>query len=96
MAFSKEAEKDLPMVKTLGLEGLPICIAKAQSSLSDDPLLHGRPRDFEVTVRNIHVSAGAQFLVVLTGNILRRPGLPKEPQALKVRLNPDVTVDRVA
>jgi formate--tetrahydrofolate ligase len=96
VAFSKDAEKDLRMVHALGLEKLPVCIAKAPSSLSDDPLLHGRPRDFQVTVRNIQVSAGAEFLVVLTGNILRMPGLPKSPQALRVRLNPDGTVDGVA
>jgi formate--tetrahydrofolate ligase len=96
VAFSKDAEKDLRMVHALGLEKLPVCIAKAPSSLSDDPLLHGRPRDFQVTVRNIQVSAGAEFLVVLTGNILRMPGLPKSPQALRVRLNPNGTVDGVA
>jgi len=96
IAFSKEAEKDLQMVHKLGLENLPVCIAKAPSSLSDDPALVGRPRDFQITVRNIQVSAGAEFLVVLTGNILRMPGLPKKPQALNVRLNPDGTVDGVA
>ncbi|NIP17779.1 MAG: formate--tetrahydrofolate ligase [Xanthomonadales bacterium] len=96
VAFSKDAEKALKMVHRLGLQDLPVCIAKAPSSLSDDPLLHGRPRDFQVTVRDIQVSAGAEFLVVLTGNILRMPGLPKRPQALKVRLNADGTVDGVA
>jgi formate--tetrahydrofolate ligase len=96
VAFSKEAEKDLRMIESTGLEKLPICIAKAPSSLSDDPLLHGRPRDFQVTVRNIQIAAGAGFLIVLTGNILRMPGLPKEPQALKVRLNEDGTVDGIA
>jgi len=96
VAFSKEAEKDLRMVESVGLEKLPICIAKAPSSLSDDPLLHGRPRDFRVTVRNIQISAGAGFLVVLTGNILRMPGLPKKPQALKIRLNEDGSVDGIA
>ena len=96
IAFSKEAERDLHMVQKLGLENLPVCIAKAPSSLSDDPVLVGRPRDFQITVRNIQVCAGAEFLVVLTGNILRMPGLPKKPQALKVRLNPDGTVDGVA
>ncbi|NND45811.1 MAG: formate--tetrahydrofolate ligase [Xanthomonadales bacterium] len=96
VAFSKDAEKDLKLVEALGLDKLPICIAKAPSSLSDDPLLHGRPRDFQVTVRNIQISAGAGFLVVLTGNILRMPGLPKHPQALKVRLNEDGTVSGVS
>src|SRR5680860_850085 len=65
VAFSKEAEKDLKIITQLGLDKLPVCIAKAPSSLSDDPILHGRPRDFQVTVRNIQVSAGAGFLVIL-------------------------------
>ncbi|HSM68534.1 MAG TPA: formate--tetrahydrofolate ligase [Xanthomonadales bacterium] len=96
VAFTKEAEVDLMLVERLGLDKLPICIAKAPSSLSDDPLLHGRPRDFQVTVRNIQISAGAGFLVILTGNILRMPGLPRYPQALKVELNEDGSVEGVA
>ncbi len=92
VAFSKEAEKDLEIITALGLEKLPICIAKAPSSLTDNPLLHGRPRDFEVTVRNIQVSAGAGFLIILTGNILRMPGLPKHPMAEQVELLPDGTI----
>ncbi len=96
VAFSKDAEKDLHLIESIGMEKLPICIAKAPSSLSDDPLLHGRPRDFRVNVRNIQVCAGAGFLVVLTGNILRMPGLPKKPQALKVRLNEDGSVEGIA
>jgi formate--tetrahydrofolate ligase len=92
VAFSKEAEKDLKIISQLGLDKLPICIAKAPSSLSDDPVLHGRPRDFQVTVRNIQVSAGAGFLVVLTGNIMRMPGLPKRPKAEQVELLPDGTI----
>ncbi len=96
IAFSKEAEKDLRMIEKLGLEKLPVCVAKAPSSLSDDPQLHGRPRDFQVTVRNVQVSAGAGFLVALTGNILRMPGLPRSPQALRVQVNPDGSVEGVA
>jgi len=92
VAFSKDAEKDLHIITQLGLDKLPVCIAKAPSSLSDDPTLHGRPRDFQVTVRNIQVSAGAGFLVILTGNIMRMPGLPKRPKAELVELLPDGTV----
>jgi len=92
VAFSKEAEKDLKIISQLGLEKLPVCIAKAPSSLSDDPTLHGRPRDFQVTVRNIQVSAGAGFLVVLTGDIMRMPGLPRRPKAEQVELLPDGSV----
>jgi len=86
VAFSKQAEKDLKHVEQLGLSHLPICIAKAPSSLSDDPTLHGRPRDFEVTVSSIQINAGAGFLVILTGNIMRMPGLPKHPAANNIRL----------
>ncbi len=86
VAFTKEAARDLKLVQQLGLTHLPVCIAKAPSSLSDDPLLHGRPRDFSVTVRAIQINAGAGFLVILTGDILRMPGLPKQPAANKMRL----------
>ncbi len=89
VAFTKEAEKDLQHVTKLNLNHLPICIAKAPSSLSDDPRLHGRPRDFQVTVRNIQINTGAGFLVVLTGNIMRMPGLPKVPAAEQIFVNAD-------
>jgi len=95
VAFTKEAEKDLRRVEELGLDGLPICIAKAPSSLSDDPALHGRPRDFQVTVRNIQVNSGAGFLVVLTGDIMRMPGLPKHPLAQRVKFHPDGTIEGI-
>ena len=84
--FVIAAEKDLKHVEELGLTHLPICIAKAPSSLSDDPTLHGRPRNFEVTVSSIQINAGAGFLVVLTGNIMRMPGLPKKPAAYDIKL----------
>ena len=96
VAFTKEAEKDLLHVKKLNLNHLPICIAKAPSSLSDDPRLHGRPRDFQVTVRNIQVNSGAGFLVILTGNIMRMPGLPKKPAAEGVRLLEDGEISGVS
>ena len=92
VAFTKEAELDLKTITAIGLDKLPVCIAKAPSSLSDDPLLHGRPRDFQVTVRNIQVSAGAGFLIILTGKIMRMPGLPKHPMAEQVELLPDGSV----
>ncbi|MBT8047342.1 MAG: formate--tetrahydrofolate ligase [Xanthomonadales bacterium] len=93
VAFTKEAEKDLRRIEDLGFSGLPICIAKAPSSLSDDPALHGRPRDFQVTVRNIQINSGAGFLVVLTGAIMRMPGLPRRPLAVDVKYRPDGTVE---
>jgi formate--tetrahydrofolate ligase len=95
VAFTKEAEKDLQLVEELGMSDLPVCIAKAPSSLSDDPALHGRPRDFEVTVRNIQINSGAGFLVVLTGAIMRMPGLPRRPMALDIKLLPDGTIEGV-
>lgn len=81
VVLTREAIRDLGVVKQLGLTGLPICIAKTQSSLSDDPKLRGRPTDFDVTVRRVRISAGAGFLVVLTGDILTMPGLPRRPAA---------------
>jgi len=84
VAYTKAAERDLREIERLGFGDLPVCIAKTPSSLSDDPKLHGRPRDFEVTVRGLQLNAGAGFLVVLTGEILRMPGLPRRPQALEI------------
>lgn len=73
------ARRDLEDVERLGYAGLPVCMAKTQNSLSDDPNRRGRPTDFEVTVRSIQINSGAGFLVVLTGDIMRMPGLPKHP-----------------
>jgi formate--tetrahydrofolate ligase len=86
VAYTKAAERDLKDIGRLGYEHLPVCIAKTPSSLSDDPKLHGRPEDFEVTVRRIQINAGAGFLVVLTGEILRMPGLPRQPLATSIDL----------
>ena len=79
--YSADARKDLKRIERFGYQGLPVCIAKTQSSLSDNPKLLGRPKDFLVTVRRILISAGAGFLVPLTGDILRMPGLPRTPAA---------------
>ncbi len=81
VVFTKQAERELNELTRLGYAGLPVCIAKTQNSLSDDPKLRGRPSGFDVTVRSIQVNAGAGFLVVLTGDILRMPGLPRTPRA---------------
>jgi formate--tetrahydrofolate ligase len=96
VVFTKDAEKDFAAIAGAGLGDLPVCIAKTPASLTDDPSLLGRPESFQITVRNVQVSAGAGFLVALTGTILRMPGLPKQPQALKVRLNDDGSVEGVA
>lgn len=95
VAFTKNAEKDLKRVTELGLDHLPVCVAKAPSSLSDDPALHGRPRDFQVTVRNIQVNSGAGFLVILTGEIMRMPGLPRKPLAEDVQFHSDGTIEGI-
>ena len=82
--FTAEAKKQIRQIEELGLDKLPVCIAKTQYSLSDDPTLLGRPRGFRITVRNISPSAGAGFLVALTGEVLTMPGLPKEPAASRM------------
>lgn len=82
--YLPDAKDDLALIKKLGYEKLPVCIAKTQKSLSDNPDLLGRPKDFLVTVRRIIINSGARFLVPLTGDIIRMPGLPKEPAALKL------------
>ncbi|MBM4357924.1 MAG: formate--tetrahydrofolate ligase [Deltaproteobacteria bacterium] len=84
VTFAPQAERAIAEAKRLGYGGLPICIAKTQSSLSDDPKRLGRPRGFTLAVRDIQVSAGAGFVVVLTGDLLRMPGLPKEPAAERI------------
>ena len=84
--FTKSAERDLSDIERLGYDGLPVCMAKTQSSLSDDPSLRGRPKNFEITVEEIQINAGAGFLVVLTGEIIRMPGLPRHPRAEEIDL----------
>ncbi|QTX33314.1 formate--tetrahydrofolate ligase [Aminithiophilus ramosus] len=84
IAFTDQAEKDLKTVSALGLDGLLVCMAKTQASLSDDPAKKGRPRNFTVTVREVRIAAGAGFLVAVTGSIMTMPGLPKRPAALAI------------
>ena len=86
VAFSKPAKRDLAQIEKLGYAGLPVCMAKTQSSLSDDPSAIGRPSDFDITVRSIVLAAGAGFIVPLLGEIIRMPGLPAVPQAEKMDL----------
>jgi formate--tetrahydrofolate ligase len=84
VSFAKAATRDLKQIVALGYGGLPICVAKTQNSLSDDPSVVNRPRDFDITVRRIVLSAGAGFVVPLLGEIIRMPGLPAQPQAEKM------------
>jgi len=84
--WSREAERDLAEIARLGYENLPLCVAKTQMSLSDDPGVVGRPEGFDVTVRGVLLAAGAGYLVPLLGDILRMPGLPSVPQAERIDL----------
>ncbi len=86
IVYTKKARRDLEDIERLGFQNLPVCIAKTPASLTDDPAIVGRPREFSVTVREILIAAGAGFLVPITGEILRMPGLPKHPQAEAIDL----------
>ena len=79
--FAPAAQKQLEEIEALGFDKMPVCVAKTQYSLSDDPAKLGRPQGFRITVRELKVSAGAGFIVALTGSILTMPGLPKHPAA---------------
>ncbi len=87
--YTTQAEKAIAEVQKLGADSLPVCIAKTQYSLSDDPSLLGAPKDFEITVRNVSLSNGAGFVVVYTGDIMTMPGLPKVPAAHSIDVNSD-------
>lgn len=87
--FSVAAKKTLAQIDKLGFNHFPVCIAKTQYSLSDDPKVLGRPEDFEVTVKEIRISAGAGFIVVLLGDVMTMPGLPKKPAALNIDIDED-------
>lgn len=82
--YTAAAKKQLAKLTDLGFGDLPVCMAKTQYSLSDDPALLGRPKDFDITVREAYVSAGAGFVVVLTGAVMTMPGLPKQPAAFGI------------
>ncbi len=87
VSFSSAAKKQLKTITDMGFGELPVCMAKNQYSLSDDPKLLGRPQGFELSVREVYVSAGAGFVVVLTGDVMTMPGLPKKPAAYGIDVN---------
>ena len=89
VAFTKQAQKDIQKLTQMGLASLPVCIAKTQYSFSDEAPLIGAPEGFVIHVQNIRISAGAGFLVVLTGNIMTMPGLPKTPAAERIDVSDD-------
>ena len=91
VGFTPEAQKQMAEMETLGMTETPVCMAKTQYSLSDNPALLGRPAGFRITVRELRASCGAGFVVALTGNILTMPGLPKVPAAMGM----DITEDGV-
>ena len=87
VTYSPAAKKALERITELGLDSLPVCMAKNQYSLSDDPKKLGRPEGFDINVREVYVSAGAGFVVAITGAIMTMPGLPKEPAAFRIDVN---------
>lgn len=89
VSYAPAAEKQLKKLEELGFGKLPVCMAKTQYSLSDNPTLLGRPSGFEMSVREVYVSAGAGFVVVLTGAVMTMPGLPKKPAAYQIDVNED-------
>lgn len=90
--FAPAAEKQLEKLTGLGFGSMPVCMAKTQYSLSDDPTLLGRPENFTLQVREVYVSAGAGFVVVLTGAVMTMPGLPKQPAAFSIDVTEDGTI----
>ncbi len=92
VVFTGKAKKQIQKLEEIGLDKLPICMAKTQYSLSDDPTLLGAPTGFDVTVREVNVSAGAGFIVCLTGDVMTMPGLPKVPSAEKMDIDEDGTI----
>lgn len=87
VAYTSKANKKIAKLEELGLDKVPVCMAKTQYSLSDDPNLLGAPEDFEITVRDVNISNGAGFVVALTGDIMTMPGLPKAPAANNIDIN---------
>ena len=91
--FTAAAEKAIKDIESLGQDKLPVCVAKTQYSLSDDPTKLGKPENFVMTVREVKLSAGAGFIVCLTGDIMTMPGLPKVPAAYKIDVDADGKID---
>jgi len=87
VSYTGVALKNLKTIADLGLENLPICMAKTQKSLSDNPALLGRPTDFEITVREVEIAAGAGFLIPITGDMMRMPGLPAHPASENIDID---------
>jgi formate--tetrahydrofolate ligase len=93
--YQPAAKRNLELIKKFGFDKLPVCIAKTQQSLSDNPSLLGLPQDFIVTVREIKIASGAGFLIPITGEILRMPGLAKEPAAYRIDIDDDGNISGI-
>lgn len=93
VSYSNEASKAIEKIQAMGFGNMPVCMAKNQYSLSDDAALLGRPRGFTVNIREVYVSAGAGFVVAITGNIMTMPGLPKSPAAERIFVNDDGVIE---
>ncbi len=93
VTYDKEAEKTIAELEKLGFGNMPVCMAKNQYSLSDDPTKLGRPSGFTVNIREVYVSAGAGFVVAITGTIMTMPGLPKVPAAENIDVDADGNID---
>lgn len=85
--FQTKARLNIKKIERLGLSDKPICIAKTQNSFSDNPKALGRPKDFTLTIRAIEIAAGAGFIIPITGDILRMPGLPAIPSAVDIDID---------
>ncbi|MGB4094140.1 MAG: formate--tetrahydrofolate ligase [Ruminococcus flavefaciens] len=90
--YTAQAEKAIKEIENIGFWDLPVCVAKTQYSLSDNPALLGKPKNFKITVRDARLSSGAGFVVIYTGDILTMPGLPKKPAALNIDCENDGTI----
>lgn len=93
VTFTKKAQTDLAQIEKFGLDKLPICMAKTQSSFSDNPKLIGAPEGFEITIRELRVKKGAGFIVALTGDIMTMPGLPRVPAAVHMDIDEDGNIE---
>jgi formate--tetrahydrofolate ligase len=87
--LNRTAETDIELINRHGYSNLPVCVAKTHRSLSDNPKLLGKPKNFKININELRISAGAGFIVVIAGNILTMPGLPKVPAAAKIRILPN-------
>jgi formate--tetrahydrofolate ligase len=92
VVYTSAADKAIKKIEDMGLDKMPVCMAKTQYSLSDNPFLLGRPEGFDITVREVKISAGAGFIVAITGEIMTMPGLPKIPAAEKIDIDSNGTI----